>query len=113
MERLEEALAEWRHALGADQVLVDAGTLEAAQTATFATAQRVPAVLRPGSREEVQECLRIAHALRVPVFPVSAGRNYGYGSRVPARTGSVVLELGRLNRVLEWDEELAYLPAPP
>lgn len=113
MARLDEALDAWRRALGAEHVLVDPGTLEAAQTATFATDQRVPAVLRPGSREEVQACLRIAHELRVPVFPVSAGRNYGYGSRVPARTGSVLLELGRMNRVLEWDEELAYLTVEP
>ncbi|WP_224361782.1 FAD-binding oxidoreductase [Hyalangium versicolor] len=113
MERLEEALKAWREVLGSEQVLVDAGTLEAVQTATFATAQRVPAVLRPGSREEVQACLRIAHELRVPVFPVSAGRNYGYGSRVPARTGSVVLDLGRMNRVLDWDEDLAYLTVEP
>lgn len=113
MERLAEALDAWRQAIGAEHVLVDEGTLGAARTATFATSQRVPAVLRPGGREEVQECLRIAHALRVPVHPVSAGRNYGYGSRVPARTGSVLLELGRMNRVLEWDEELAYLTVEP
>jgi 4-cresol dehydrogenase (hydroxylating) len=113
MERLDEALDAWRHVLGADQVLVDEGTREAAERATFATTQRVPAVLRPGSREEVQTCLRIAQQLRVPVFPVSAGRNYGYGSRVPARTGCVLLELGRMNRVLEWDEELAYLTVEP
>lgn len=113
MERLEEALGAWRRAIGTEHVLVDAPTLESAGTATFATSQRVPAVLRPGSREEVRECLRIAQAHRVPVYPVSAGRNYGYGSRVPARTGSVLLELGRMNRVLALDEELAYLTVEP
>ncbi|WP_309894438.1 FAD-binding oxidoreductase [Archangium sp.] len=113
MKRLQEALAAWRQALGVEHVLVDRETLGSARTATFATTQRVPAVLRPGNREEVRKCLQIAHTLRVPVFPVSAGRNYGYGSRVPARTGSVLLELGRMNRVLEWDEALAYLTVEP
>ncbi|WP_224248955.1 FAD-binding oxidoreductase [Hyalangium gracile] len=113
MERLEEALEAWRQAIGAEHVRVDAGTLAEVERATFATTQRVPAVLRPGSREEVQACMRIAHTMRVPVFPVSGGRNYGYGSRVPARTGSVVLELGRMNRVLDWDEDLAYLTVEP
>ena len=113
MERLDEALEAWRQAIGADHVLVDAPARAAAETATFATSQRVPAILRPGSREDVQACLRIAHALRVPVFPVSGGRNYGYGSRVPAHTGSVLLDLGRMDQVLEWDEELAYLTVEP
>lgn len=113
MERLDEALDAWRQALGEQHVWVDEPTLRAARTATFATEQRVGAVLRPGSREEVQACLRIAHALRVPVSPVSGGRNYGYGSRVPARSGAVLLDLGRMNRVLEWDEALAYLTVEP
>ena len=113
MNRLAEALDAWRQAIGVDHVLVDGETREAAERTTFATGQRVGAVLRPGSREDVQACLRIAHALRVPVSPVSGGRNYGYGSRVPVRTQSVLLELGRMNRVLEWDEELAYLTVEP
>lgn len=113
MERLEEALDAWRQVLGGEHVLRDEATLAEAETATFTTTQRVPVVLRPGSREDVQACLRIAHEHRVPVYPTSGGRNYGYGSRVPARSGCAVLDLGRMNRVLEYDEELAYLTVEP
>jgi 4-cresol dehydrogenase (hydroxylating) len=35
----------------------------------------VPAVLRPGRRQEVEECVRIAHRCRVPIYPVSTGKN--------------------------------------
>ncbi|QRN94431.1 FAD-binding oxidoreductase [Archangium violaceum] len=112
MDRLREALEAWRRELGEDNVLADEATLVRARTATFATTQDVGAVLRPGSTEEVRACLRIAQELRIPVTPVSAGRNQGYGSRVPARSG-VLLDLGRMNRVLEFDEELAYLTVEP
>ncbi|WP_224243207.1 FAD-binding oxidoreductase [Hyalangium gracile] len=112
MDRLQEALEAWRRALGEEHVLVDEATLARAGTATFATTQAVGAVLRPGNTEEVRACVRIAQQLHVPLTPVSAGRNQGYGSRVPARNG-VLVELGRMNRVLEFNEELAYLTVEP
>lgn len=113
MDRWDEALDAWREVLGEQHVRVDPATLAGAETATFATTQRIPAVLRPGDVAQVQRCLRIAHEHRIPVFPISAGRNYGYGSRVPARSGCVLLELGRLNRVLAYDEQLGYLTVEP
>jgi 4-cresol dehydrogenase (hydroxylating) flavoprotein subunit len=113
MKHLDAALKAWRKALGAEHVVEEPGALAAARKATFATAQRVPVLLRPGSREEVAACLRIAQTHRVPVYPVSGGRNYGYGSRVPPRNGSALIELRRMNRVIELNEELAYLTVEP
>ncbi|HYI02415.1 FAD-binding oxidoreductase [Hyalangium sp.] len=113
MSTLEAALAEWRSALGEANVLTEPEALAAAETTTFATTQRIPAILRPGSTAEVQACLRVAQAHRIPVYPVSGGRNWGYGSRVPARDGSVLMELARMNRVLAYDEKLAYLTVEP
>ena len=69
MERLEEALDAWRDALGAEHVLVDTGTREAAERATFATTQRVPAVLRPGSRGGPSVPMATLHA--GPCSPVT------------------------------------------
>ncbi|MBS0642160.1 MAG: FAD-binding protein, partial [Proteobacteria bacterium] len=113
MPDLASALDAWRQCLGPEHVCIDADELAAAETATFATTQRIPAVLRPGSRAEVQECLSIANRSLVPVYPVSGGKNWGSGSRVPVREGCVVLDLKRMNRILEFDEELAYVTVEP
>lgn len=110
---IDAALAAWRDLLGSDRVLVDGGRLALAGQATFLTTQRVPAMLEPADRDEVAACLRIAHRYRVPVYPVSAGRNWGYGSRVPPRDGTVLLSLARLNRILDFSEELAYVTVEP
>lgn len=110
---LEAALTEWRAALGEANVLTEPEALASAETATFATTQRIPAILRPTSTAEVQACLRVAQTHRVAVYPVSAGRNWGYGSRVPPRDGSVLMELSRMNRILAYDERLAYLTVEP
>lgn len=113
MNNLSHALQAWASRLGADYVVTDEASLSRVETATYATPQRIPAVLRPADRAEVQACLRIAHEYRVPVYPISTGKNWGYGSRVPVQDGCVVIDLGRLNRIVAYDEALAYVTVEP
>jgi 4-cresol dehydrogenase (hydroxylating) len=113
IDRLDQALHAWRQVLGAAHVLIDSAVRAAAQTATFQTTQTIPAILRPATCAEVQECVRIANAYRVPLYPISTGKNWGYGSRVPVTDGCVLLELARLNRILDYDETLGYVTVEP
>ena len=113
MNALNQALEKWSQILGAAQVITDGQRLAAAENTTFATAQKIPAILRPANTGEVQECLRVAHRFQVPIYPVSQGKNWGLGSRVPPRDNCVLLELNRLNRIVEFDETLAYLTVEP
>src|SRR5207247_1936530 len=103
----------WTSVVGAENVSTDAGELRAAERGTFPTGHRIPAIVRPGSRTEVQECLKIANRRRCPVYPISTGRNWGYGSRVPTSDGCVLLDLGRMNRILDYSEELGYVTVEP
>src|SRR4051794_5254064 len=93
------AIRQWTDLLGPDHVTTSTSQLKAAETGTFATGHRIPAILRPGSREEVQECMRVANRFGAPVYPISSGRNWGYGSRVPAAGGCALMDLGRMNRI--------------
>jgi len=107
------ALDQWRAELGPENVILDPARLRAVETATFGAGNSVPAIVRPGSRAEVQQALRIANAWRIPVYPVSGGCNWGYGSRVPSASGCVLLDLGRMNRILDFSEDLAYITVEP
>ena len=109
---LNTALREWRSIVGPENVITDAAALNAAQTATFETEHRVPAIIRPGNRDEVQACIRAAYHSGVPVYTVSTGMNWGYGSSVPT-ADSCVMELRRMNRILDFSEELAYVVIEP
>jgi 4-cresol dehydrogenase (hydroxylating) flavoprotein subunit len=109
---LEGAIERWTAALGRDQVIVERGALEQIETATFATSARVGAILRPTTRQAVQDCVRIANEYRVPLYPTSTGKNWGYGSGAPVRD-SVLLDLRRMNRICECNEELAYVTVEP
>ena len=110
---LERGLSLWSSALGPGSVVTDAAELARAGTATFATRQAVVAILYPATKEEAQACLRIANQVRIPLYPISSGKNWGYGSRVPPADGCAILHLGRLNQILDFSEELGYVTVEP
>ncbi len=108
-----EAFAGWRQALAPERVITGGDRLELANRATHAADRRLLGILEPEDREEVVACLGVARRFGVPLYPVSGGRNWGYGSRLPPRDGSVLLSLHRMDRILEHDEELAYVTVEP
>jgi 4-cresol dehydrogenase (hydroxylating) len=67
----------------------------------------------PSTVEEVQAVVRAANEFRVPLYPISTGRNLAYGGSAPNYSGSVVLDLKRMNRVLEVDERRAFALVEP
>src|SRR4029077_16090060 len=67
----------------------------------------------PSSTEQVQQIVRIANKYRIPLYTISTGKNLGYGGSAPAYSGSVVLDLKRMNRVLEVNEKSAYALVEP
>ncbi len=71
------------------------------------------AAVAPANVEQVAQVVRIARNHRVPLFPISTGKNYGYGGPSPNVNGSVVLDLKRMNRVLEVDEARAFALVEP
>ena len=109
---VQRAIAAWRAALGQDNVLDDAASRRRAETATFRTDQKVHAIVRPASRDEVQQVVRIANECRVAVYPVSRGKNWGYGSSVPVRDACVI-DLSRMDHIVDFDERLAYVTIEP
>jgi 4-cresol dehydrogenase (hydroxylating) len=63
--------------------------------------------------EEIQAIVRIANERRTPLWPISRGKNLGYGYAAPRMSGSVVLDLSRMNRILELDIKRAYCVLEP
>ena len=60
-------------------------------------------VARPGSTEEIQALVRLANKHMFPIIPRGAGTGLSGGS-LPVEKG-VVVDLTRMNRILEIDEE--------
>jgi FAD/FMN-containing dehydrogenase len=72
---------------------------------------RSPAVVKPGSAEEVAAVLRLANETRTPVVPQS-GNTGLVGGQVPDESGrEIVLSLERLNRIRALDRQGATVTA--
>ena len=59
-------------------------------------------VVRPGNTEEVLESVRWANRMNTPLVPVSSGGPRTRGDTIPGK-GGVVVDMGRMNRVIRLD----------
>ncbi len=57
------------------------------------------AAVAPASAEEVQAIVRLANEHNLPLWPISRGKNFGYGSAAPVLSGAVVLDLSRMKKI--------------
>lgn len=71
------------------------------------------AAVAPANIEELRAVLLVANQFKVPLWPVSMGKNFAYGTAAPFMRGSVVLDLKRMKSILEINEELGYAVVEP
>lgn len=110
-ERLQGAITEWATLLGEERI---SGTATDAYVRSTTGAQRgVPHVLRPERAEQIPEIVRSAQRWRVPLYPVSRGHNWGYGSANPVIDDCVIVDLADLDRISDFDPELGIVTVEP
>jgi len=117
-EEFELATAEFRNAVGADWVFAgdsDLGPYRDSFSPVWGTAEErhASAAVAPADVAEVQAVVRIANRHRIPLYPISTGKNFGYGGPSPNVSGSVVVDLKRMNRVLEVDDKRHFALVEP
>ncbi|GGC96960.1 FAD-binding oxidoreductase [Undibacterium terreum] len=109
----EAAMSDWARLLGASQVL-DARAAELAYGAdTNGITRRLHGALQILDSELLPEVMRIASRHKVPVYPISTGKNWGYGSSLPASNDCMILDLSRLTRIVHFDAELGVVTLEP
>lgn len=104
-----DGLAEMRSTVGADWVFTtdeDLHTYRDFYSVLWDEPEErvASAAVAPKTVEEVQAVVRAANARGIPLYPISTGRNLGYGGAAPVYSGSVVLDLKRMDRVIEVNE---------
>jgi 4-cresol dehydrogenase (hydroxylating) flavoprotein subunit len=111
-KNLTAAIREWTKVLTAKRVLADDASLKTVSIATFKTKQKVLAILKPRNTKEVSVIMRIASKQSIPVYPVSGGKNWGLGSKVPERDG-VLIDLSLMKKVSAYNEKMGYMSVQP
>lgn len=90
--------------LGTDTVIVDPAELQAWLTDWRGVYQGgAQAVVRPGSTQQVADCLRLCNQHRVPVVPRGGNTGLCGGATPDASPANVVLSLERMNRIRSID----------
>ena len=114
----DAALALFRAAVGADWVFTsdeDLGPYRDPYSTSWGEPDErlASAAVAPASVEQVQAVVRAAGRYKVPLFPISTGKNFAYGGAAPNMTGTVVLDLKRMDKVLELDEARSFALVEP
>lgn len=112
------AQQEFRSAIGEDGLLLsdeDTVLYRDAYSAWWGEAEEklVAAALVPRTLEQVQALVRVAAKHKIPLFPISTGKNLGYGGSAPNLSGSLVVDLKRMNRVIEVDDKRHFAIVEP
>lgn len=103
----------WIKILGEAHVLTERSDCDAYARNVSGVDRKIPVVIRPGSADDVQAVVREANRFGTPLYPISTGMNWGFGSRLPACENCGVVDLGRMNRILEVNEEQRYAVIEP
>lgn len=111
--RLNEAIARWRERLGAVHVDEAAAAQARYGACTTGLERRIAAALRPASRDDVPPIIAIATECSVPVYPLSTGRNWGYGTALPVVDDCAILDLSGLTAIRVIDADLGLFEVEP
>jgi 4-cresol dehydrogenase (hydroxylating) flavoprotein subunit len=110
---VDGSIAAWRALLGPEQVLSEAQARAAYGTDTGGATRFIPAALLITDASLLPEVMRIARQHGTPVYPISTGRNWGYGTALPTQDGCTILDLSGLRRILHFDVELGVVTVEP
>lgn len=58
------------------------------------------------SVEDIQGVLAICNQYKLPVWPISTGKNLGYGTAAPATPGQFILDMRKMNKIIDFDREM-------
>lgn len=107
------AMAAWSALLGAECVLTGEQAFQRFSADTTGADRRIAGSLRPQRADQVPGIVRIAVRHRVPIYPISTGRNWGYGAALPAVDHCVILDLSGLRGITHLDPDAGVVTVEP
>ena len=109
----QAAISAWSDTLGANAVL-DSDAAQALYGADTGDAKRrIAAALLISDAAHIPTVLKISQRHRIAVYPISTGHNWGYGTALPPRDGCVIIDLSRLQSIIDFDAELGVVTLEP
>jgi 4-cresol dehydrogenase (hydroxylating) len=115
-QAFNQGLAKFRALLGEENVLSKPEQMAPYNKIMMSAdnADHAPsAVLTATTVEQVQGIVKICNEFKIPIWTISTGRNFGYGSAAPVQRGQVILDLKKMNKILKVDPDMCYALVEP
>lgn len=109
-EHLLEALVA---IVGPDGVVSDGDVIERTTRTCLPFQALASVVVYPSTAQQVQAVVRAALKANVPIWPVSTGKNFGYGEKTAVYEAGITMVLERMNRIWQVDEQLGFAVIEP
>ncbi|MFA9477528.1 FAD-binding oxidoreductase [Phycisphaerales bacterium AB-hyl4] len=111
--QLENLVASLADIVGQEHVLIDGPTLDRYARSSSGNPTRPLALVRPADTEQVQRLVQLAVDAGLALHPIARGRNWGYGDACAPTQNQVVVDMARMNRIVEVNRRLAYTVIEP
>ncbi|MFO0388684.1 MAG: FAD-binding oxidoreductase [Alphaproteobacteria bacterium] len=112
MSQSKECISRWKTLLPEGRVLPEARLTDYQQNCLGVT-RRIVTAIQPQTEAEIVSIINIANQYQLPVYTISTGHNWGYGTSLPAADDCAILDLSRMNKILAMDVELGLITLEP
>ena len=89
--------------LGENSITLNPSLLQKESENTLGIPRGIKAVLFASSLDQVKQIVSQANRFSVPLYPISGGKNLGYGDKIPPADNQVLLDLSGMNKIREFD----------
>lgn len=109
----ERALYLLGKAIGQENVKSDLDERLRYSRSTLSKGTTPSAIVKPASRQEVELIVKTAKLFNLTIHPISTGKNWGYSDSSAVSDGQIILDLSRMNKILDINEKLGYITIEP
>lgn len=110
---ISHAFTRWSEILDHERIIHKEEVYKRYGENTTSSVRVIEGALRPVTQEEIQKIVHIALEERVPLYPISTGHNWGYGTALPSGENNVILDLSLMNRIIDCDPKLGIVTVEP
>ena len=109
----EKAFTRFKNVLDEEKIIQDKESAYIYGANTNASTRIVRGALLPKTIHEIQKILQIANEELTPLYPISTGHNWGYGTSLPVKEDNIILDLSLMNNILDFDKKLGIVTVEP
>lgn len=73
----------------------------------------IQSVLKPKNFSEIKAIVNCANQFKLPIAPISSGKNWGQGSKLPIQPNHSIVELSSMKKIRVIDEQIRYIIIEP